>query len=67
MFKKLGILGALSELLEPHLFGRTGAFKFGTIGVHLCGDLFLHHTMLTTLDLLQYNNPSPRGPLYKYV
>ena len=35
MFKKLGILGAVSELLEPHLFGRTGALKFGTIGVHL--------------------------------
>ena len=34
MFKKIGILGALSELLEPHLFGRTGALKFGTIGVH---------------------------------
>ena len=34
MFKKFGILGALSELLEPHLFGRTGALKFGTIGVH---------------------------------
>ena len=28
MFKKFGILGALSELLEPHLFGRTGALKF---------------------------------------
>ena len=35
MFKKFGILGALSELLEPHLFGKTGALKFGTIGVHL--------------------------------
>ena len=35
MFKKFGILGALSELLEPHFFGRTGALKFGTIGVHL--------------------------------
>ena len=35
MLKKIGILGALSELLEPHLFGRTGALKFGTIGVHL--------------------------------
>ena len=34
MLKKIGILGALSELLEPHLFGRTGALKFGTIGVH---------------------------------
>ena len=34
MFKKFGILGALSELLEPHLFGKTGALKFGTIGVH---------------------------------
>ena len=34
MFKKFGILGALSELLEPHLFGRTGALKFGTVGVH---------------------------------
>ena len=34
MLKKFGILGALSELLEPHLFGRTGALKFGTIGVH---------------------------------
>ena len=35
MFEKIGILGALSELLEPHLFfGRTGALKFGTIGVH---------------------------------
>ena len=33
MLKKFGILGALSELLEPHLFGRTGALKFGTIGV----------------------------------
>ena len=33
MFKKFGILGALSELLEPHLFGRTGALKFGAIGV----------------------------------
>ena len=32
--KKFGILGALSELLEPHLFGRTGALKFGAIGVH---------------------------------
>ena len=32
--QKFGILGALSELLEPHLFGRTGALKFGTIGVH---------------------------------
>ena len=37
MFKKFGILAALSELLEPHLFGRTGALKFGTIGVHQCG------------------------------
>ena len=37
MFKKFGILGALSELLEPHLFGRTGALKFETIGVHPCG------------------------------
>ena len=35
MFKKIGILGALLELLEPLLFGRTGALKFGTIGVHL--------------------------------
>ena len=34
MFKKFGILGALSELLEPHFFGRTGALKLGTIGVH---------------------------------
>ena len=34
MLKKFGILGALSELLEPHLFGKTGALKFGTIGVH---------------------------------
>ena len=34
MIKKFGILGALSELLEPHLFGRTGALKFGAIGVH---------------------------------
>ena len=34
MLKKIGILGALSELLEPHLFGRTVALKFGTIGVH---------------------------------
>ena len=34
MFKKLGILGVLSELLEPLIFGRTGALKFGTIGVH---------------------------------
>ena len=34
MLKKFGILGALSELLEPQLFGRTGALKFGTIGVH---------------------------------
>ena len=34
MFKKFGILGALSELLEPHLFGRTEAFKFGAIGAH---------------------------------
>ena len=34
MFKKFGILGALSESLEPHLFGRTEALKFGTIGVH---------------------------------
>ena len=33
MIKKFGILGALSELLEPHLFGRTGAIKFGAIGV----------------------------------
>ena len=32
MLKKFGILGALSELLEPHLFGRTGALKFGTMG-----------------------------------
>ena len=30
MFKKFGILGALSEFF----FGRTGALKFGTIGVH---------------------------------
>ena len=37
MLKKFGILGALSELLEPHLFGRTGALKFGTIGVHHVG------------------------------
>ena len=29
MIKTFGILGALSELLEPHLFGRTGALKFG--------------------------------------
>ena len=35
MFKKFGILGTLLELLEPHLFGRTGALRFGTIGVHL--------------------------------
>ena len=35
MFKKFGILGAPSELLEPPLFGKTGALKFGTIGVHL--------------------------------
>ena len=35
MIKKFGIFGALSELLEPHLFGRTGALKFGAIGVHL--------------------------------
>ena len=34
MLKKFGILGALSELLEPHLFGRNGALKFGTIGAH---------------------------------
>ena len=34
MLKKIGILGALSELLKPHLFGRTGALKFGTIGLH---------------------------------
>ena len=34
MFKKIEILGALSELLESHVFGRTGALKFGTIGVH---------------------------------
>ena len=33
--QKFGILGALSELLEPHLFGRTGALKFGANGVHL--------------------------------
>ena len=33
MLKKFGILGALSELLEPHLFGRTGDLKFGAIGV----------------------------------
>ena len=35
MVKKFGILGALSELLEPYFFGRTGALKLGTIGVHL--------------------------------
>ena len=35
VFIKFGILGTLSELLEPDLFGRTGALKFGTIGVHL--------------------------------
>ena len=40
MFKKFGILGALSELLEPHFFGRTGALKFGTIGVHRSLSLF---------------------------
>ena len=34
MLKKFRILGALSELLEPRLFGRTGALKFGAIGVH---------------------------------
>ena len=34
MIKKFGILGALSELLEPHLLGKTAALKFGTIGVH---------------------------------
>ena len=34
MVKKFGILGALSKLLEPYFFGRTGALKFGTIGVH---------------------------------
>ena len=34
MFKKFEISGALSELLEPHLFGRTGTLKFGTMGVH---------------------------------
>ena len=34
MFKNFGILGAQWELLEPHHFGRTGALKFGTIGVH---------------------------------
>ena len=38
MLKKFGILGALSELLESHLFGRTGALKFGTIGVHRSKD-----------------------------
>ena len=37
MIKKFGILGALSELLEHHLFGRTGALKFGAIGVHQLG------------------------------
>ena len=34
MIKKFAILGALSELLESHLFGRTGALKFREIGVH---------------------------------
>ena len=34
VFKKFGILGALSELLEPDVFGRTGALKIGTIGEH---------------------------------
>ena len=39
MLKKFGILGALSELLQPHLFGRTGALRFGTIKVHLEKDI----------------------------
>ena len=30
IFKKFGILGAVSELLEPHLFGKTGDLEFGT-------------------------------------
>ena len=41
VFKKFGILGALSDLLEPHLFGRTGALKFGTMGVHQLNVWFL--------------------------
>ena len=40
MIKKFGILGALLELLEPHLFGKTGALKFGAIGVHAQKDHF---------------------------
>ena len=47
MIKKIGIFGALSELLEPHLFGRTGALKFGAIGVHREG----HHIFGVTLTI----------------
>ena len=37
MLKKFGILGALSELLEPHLFGRTGGSTpiLPNLGLHL--------------------------------
>ena len=48
MLKKIGILGALSEVLEPQLFGRTGALKFGTIGVH--PTLYLANFPLKTDD-----------------
>ena len=57
MIKKFGILGALSELLEPHLFGRTGALKFGTIGVHLCGLLYFLSFYVRKLNI----SPEPTG------
>ena len=42
IFKKIGILEALWELLEPHLFGRTGDLKFGTVGVDLFVNVLLY-------------------------
>ena len=66
MFKKFGILGALSESLEPHLFGRTGALKFGTIGVHRSDSsqkvvklvfIFTFFIYCTTPFLLNNGNP----------
>ena len=55
VFKKFGILGALSELLEPHLFGRTGALKFGTIEVH--HRLFDYCHLLDWVIIFQLRSP----------
>ena len=55
MIKKIGILGALSELLDPHLFGRTGALKFGAIGVHQRGRVFPACTEPSSVPALSHS------------